>query len=207
MRKSHFVVACCCLGVVLSALLPCGVLLWGESLAGRPFSLPAITYRSPVKPVTEKPSSGLEQILFVLEKGARRPVTTMEIGTTEMDAFALVDALREEITELQNRNVLPNAVGYFPQSAVLARWSLPEGEQADLWEFTIFMEGETILLRYHSDSGRVLSVERALREEMPSSLPEKVREGWSSYLEISVLPGSPQVRVEGNTLFFSISPL
>lgn len=206
MKKDRFLISLCCLGAALSALLPWGVLRWGESLIGHPFFLPEITYTSPEISVVGEAAADMEQILHLLEKGTRKLVTTMEVDAVGMDASALLADLQQEIEELQGREILSDGV-YHTQSAVLARWSASEGKQTDLWEFTLSTEGETALLRYHADSGRVLFVQRTLGAEMPPTLPEEALEGWSGYLTDSALPGLPRVRVAENTIFLSISPL
>lgn len=204
MKRPRLAAILCCLGAALSALLPCAVLWWGESLVEKPFPLPAIAYPLPENPAAEGKSPDLEQTIRLLEKGSRGIVTTMDAA--EVDAFILMDGLREEIGDLQNRGVLPAGAVYFFQSAVLTRWSLPEGSQANLWEFTILTEGETALLRYHPDSGRILSLERTLSEEAPPSLLAEAREGYGGYLADRSVPGSAQVRAEGRTLSLSILP-
>lgn len=204
MRKSHIFAACCCLGAALSALLPWGVLLWGESLVGKSFSLPAITYRLPEEPSVD--CTDLKRVLLLLEKGVKTSVSSMEIGAAEMDAFALVDTLRDEVDCLQAQGVLSGESLFFTQSTALVRWSLPEGGQADLWEFTLLSEGETALLHYYPATGRVLSIQRTLRTGVPDGLAERALEGWRGYAKASALPGTPRVQAEGTTLFFSISP-
>lgn len=206
MRRDRLLPIFCCLGAILSALLPWGVLRWGEGLTEHPFALPEIAYTSPERPAVGETAADMEQILHLLERGTRKLVTTMEVNAVGMDASALLADLQEGVQELQSRKILSDGV-YHTQSAVLARWSASEGKQTDLWEFTLSTEGETVLLRYHADSGRVLFVQRTLGAEMPPTLSEEVLKGWSGYLTDSALPGLPQVRVEENTIFLSISPL
>ena len=206
MRKNLLFPLCCCLGAALSSLLPCGVLWWGQTLTQRPFALPEITYAAPERPADGETAADMEQILTLLEKGTRKPVTTMETDTVEMDASALLSDLQEEVEELQARGILSPKKVYYTQSAVLARWSMPEGRQTDLWEFTLAAEGETVLLRYHLDPGRVLSVQRTRTEAAPPFAPDTARKDWGDYLSDHSLPGLPQVWLEQNTIFLSISP-
>ena len=205
MKRARLLPVFCCLGAALSALLPWGVLRWGEGLTERPFSLPEIAYASPEKPALEGSTDDMEQILHLLERGTRKLVTTLEIDAVGMDASALLSDLRQETEELQSRGILSGGV-YHTRSAVLARWSASEGKQTDLWEFTLSAEGETALLRYHADSGRVLFVQRTLGTELPPALPEEILQGWKDYLADSALPGLPRLRVEENTVFLSVSP-
>lgn len=199
MRKPRLLAVCCCLGVALSALLPCAVLWWGESLPGKTFSLPAITYRLQEESSTEP--SDLRQVLVLLAEGEQEIASTMD--PAEIDAFSLIDGMREEISLLQSQGVLPAGSYSFPHPAVQLSYSLPKNGAASLWEFTASFGEETVLLRFHPPSGRILALDRILPGEIPPSLLVKVREGYNDYLAEYDLPGTAQIRVEGNKLFIS----
>lgn len=205
MRKKILFPLCCCLGVFLSSLLPWGVLRWGQTLTERPFALPEVTDALPGRPSAGEMPLDMEQTLLLLEKGTRRLVTTIAPGAGELDAAALLLDVQEEIEELQARAILSPEAAYSVQSAALAWWSMPEGKQADLWEFTLSAGEEVALVRYDAGSGRVLWLRRELDEISPGL--EATRKRWSGYLADYSLPGSPQVREEEKAVFFSISPL
>lgn len=196
MKKSLLAIACCCLGAAVSALLPWGVVRWGESLAGKPFSLPAIAYRLPEEQAPEP--SGLDQVLLLLEQGDREVSVTVD--PAEVDAFTLMEKVRGEIGLLQNLGALPAGDYSFPRPAMLVRYSLPDSGAAELWEFTVLFGEETVCLHYDPVSGRVLALER----DQPgdgSSLPVEVRDGYASYLAGASLPGEVKFQVDGKTFF------
>ena len=199
MRKKRLIAVCCCIGVVLSALLPCAVLLWGESLIGKTFSLPTITYRLQEEQFAE--SSDLRQVLILLAEGEQEISST--IDSAEIDAFVLMDRLREEISILQSLSILPTGEYSFPRPAVQFRYSLPKTGAVSLWEFTASFGEETVLLRFHPLSGRILALDRILSGEVPSSLAKEVREGYNDYLTEYGLPGTAQISVKGNKLLIS----
>jgi len=196
MKKPRLILACCCLGAAFSALLPWGVVRWGESLVGKPFSLPAITYRLP----EEQPSqpSDLDQVLLLLEKGDWE--VSVAIDTAEIDAFTLMEDVQEEIALLQNLGALPAGSYSFPRPATLVRYSLPDSGTAELWEFVVLFGEETVRLHYYPVNRRVLALER----DQPgdgSSLPVEVRDGYARYLAGADLPDEVKFQADGKTFF------
>lgn len=199
MKKSYFIAACCCLGIILSALLPWGIVLWGKSLIGRPFSLPAIPYRLSEGQAVE--SSDLEKVLILMAKGEQTATAT--IDPAEIDAFSLMDRVQEEMLALQNLGVLPAGEYSFPLPATSRQYSLPEIGTAVLWEFTAFFGDEAVRLWVHPSFGRVLALERTLPGEISSAILNVMQDGYQRYLAESGLPASVQFELEGNTILFS----